>query len=88
MDRRAGVFRKQAARENRGREGVRRRYSEGLRRVAVLYLEARREEGWSLRRVAEEVGVNGWSLSRWVQAALVKNLVSEGIILIRSVPGT
>lgn len=60
-------FRKRARRENAGRRGRSLRYSRELRLEAVAYLSRKKREGVSLERVASALGVNGWSLSRWVQ---------------------
>lgn len=65
MDARASRFRKKANEENQGRTGVRRRYSEKLRVEAVNYLRHRQTEGASLNQIGEELGLNGWSLTRW-----------------------
>jgi len=67
MNQRARRFREQASRENHGRVGVRLRYSTQLRREAVRYCEERKRQGWSLKAVAEELGVHAWSLSRWTR---------------------
>lgn len=68
MDGRVRRFRKQAQVENRGRSGVRRRYSAGLRAEAVGYLVEQRKLGRSAKKVASELGVNDWSLFRWSRA--------------------
>lgn len=67
MDAKLRRFRKQAEKENRGKKGLARRYSRELRQDAVAYLKRRRVEGATSGRVASELGVNGWSLSRWVR---------------------
>ncbi len=61
-------FRKAAARENRGRRGLQRRYSPALQAQAVAYWRARRHHGDRLRVVAAALGVAHWSLHRWVKA--------------------
>ena len=65
MDGKLRAFRKQAREENRGRTGLARRYSRELRLDAVAYLKRKKREGVSLERVASELGVSNWSLSRW-----------------------
>lgn len=65
MDPRVRRFRKQARVENRGRSPVQVRYSESLRREAVSYLMEQRRRGTSVDTVASELGVSGWSLTRW-----------------------
>lgn len=69
MDARARRFRQQSRRENRGRSGRRRRYSRSLRVEAVAYLRDRMKRGASAETVASELGVSGWSLSRWSRGA-------------------
>lgn len=69
MDRRVQRFREHARRENRGRRGVQRRYSESLQRQAVSYYEEQRSKGTSLAEVAQALGVSGWSLFRWVKGS-------------------
>lgn len=63
------AFRKAAARENRGRRGLQRRYSPSLQAQAVAYWRARRRHGDRLRVVAAALGVAHWSLHRWSKAA-------------------
>ena len=65
MEARVRRFRKQVRLENRGRSGIRRRYSRSLRAEAVAYLGERMKGGASAEAVASELGVSGWSLSRW-----------------------
>ncbi|MGH9463707.1 MAG: hypothetical protein ACRD1X_21095 [Vicinamibacteria bacterium] len=67
MDARVRRFRKQAQLENRGRSGRRRRYSPSLRSLGVAYLREQMQRGWSGETVASELGVSGWSLSRWTR---------------------
>ena len=64
MDHARIEFRKAAARENRGRHGVRRRYSPALQAQAVAYWRARRRHGDPLPVVAAALGVAHWSLQR------------------------
>jgi hypothetical protein len=52
MDPEVRAFRAAAARENRGRRRLQRRYSSALRAQAVYYLGARRQAGDALRDVA------------------------------------
>jgi transposase-like protein len=63
------AFRKAAARENRGRRGLQRRYSPALQIQAVAYWDARRRHGAPVRVVAAALGVAHWSLHRWIRAA-------------------
>jgi len=56
MDHALVQFRQAAARENRGRRDVRRRYSATLRRQAVEYCLTRRQHGERLRDVAVALG--------------------------------
>ena len=65
MEARVRRFRRQVRLENRGRSGIRRRYSRSLRAEAVAYLRERVQGGASAETVASELGVSGWSLSRW-----------------------
>jgi transposase-like protein len=68
MDQALVRFRQVAARENRGRRDVRRRYSPRLRQQAVAYWLTRRRQGERLRDVAAALGVAHWSLHRWTRA--------------------
>lgn len=67
MDHELVRFRKAAARENRGRRHVRRRYSRALQEQAVQYWMTRQRAGDGLAAVADALGVAPWSLRRWVQ---------------------
>lgn len=69
MDQALVEFRKAAARENRGRRGLQRRYSPALQAQAVAYWQARRRQGERLRGVAAALGVAHWSLHRWMRAS-------------------
>jgi hypothetical protein len=69
MDQALVEFRKAAARENRGRHGLQRRYSPALQAQAVAYWRARRHHGDRLRVVAAALGVAHWSLHRWITAS-------------------
>jgi hypothetical protein len=62
-------FRRAAARENRGRRGLQRRYSAALQAQAVAYWRARRRQGDRLRVVAAALGIAHWSLHRWMKAS-------------------
>jgi hypothetical protein len=62
-------FRNAAARENRGRRGLQRRYSPALQAQAVEYWRTRQRQGDGLRVVAAALGVAHWSLHRWVAAS-------------------
>jgi hypothetical protein len=61
-------FRKAAARENRHRHTVRRRYSSAVQRQAVEYWRAREQEGDGMKDVAAALGIAPWSLHRWTRA--------------------
>jgi transposase-like protein len=67
MDQALVRFRQVAARENRGRRDVRRRYSPTLRQQAVAYWLTRRDQGERFRDVAAALGVAPWSLHRWTR---------------------
>jgi len=69
MDQALVEFRKAAARENRGRHGLQRRYSAALQARAVEYWRTRQRQGDGLRVVAATLGVAHWSLHRWVHAS-------------------
>jgi hypothetical protein len=69
MDQALVAFRNAAARENRGRHGLQRRYSPTLQAQAVDYWRMRHRDGDGLRVVATALGVAHWSLHRWVKAA-------------------
>jgi hypothetical protein len=69
MDHALVEFRTAAARENRGRHGLQRRYSPTLQAQAVEYWRMRQRHGDHLRVVAAALGVAHWSLHRWVKAA-------------------
>ena len=71
MDQSLRQFRAAAARENRGRVGLQRRYSPALRAQAVCYWGVRRRAGDGLREVAVALGVAPWSLHRWTRGASV-----------------
>jgi hypothetical protein len=65
MDQEVKSFRAAAARENRGRRGLQRRYSPELQSQAVRYWRVRRAAGEALRDVAVALWVAPWSLHRW-----------------------
>jgi transposase-like protein len=69
MDQALVAFRRAAARENRGRRGLQRRYSPALQAQAVEYWQMRQRGGDGLRVVATALGVAHWSLHRWVHAS-------------------
>jgi transposase-like protein len=69
MDQALVRFRQAAARENRRRRDVRRRYSPMLREQAVTYWRNRRQHGERFRDVAAALGVASWSLHRWTRAS-------------------
>jgi hypothetical protein len=69
MDQALSRFRKTAARENRDRRTVRRRYSTRLQHQAVEYWRTRQTQGEGMRDVAIALGVAPWSLYRWTRAS-------------------
>ena len=69
MDHALVEFRRAAARENRGRHGLRRRYSPALQAQAVEYWRRRQRSGDGMRVVAAALGVAHWSLHRWIEAS-------------------
>ena len=72
MDPRVRRFRKQAREENRGRAGRSRRYSRELRSLGVAYLRQEQKRGASCDTVASELGISGWSLTRWLRGTEVE----------------
>jgi transposase-like protein len=62
-------FRHAAARENRGRRRLQRRYSPALQQRAVEYWRRRRRTGDGVPAVAAALGIAPWSLHRWIQAS-------------------
>jgi len=68
MDQALAEFRHEAARENRGRRGLQRRYSPALQQQAVEYWRRRRRAGDGMRAIAEALGIAEWSLQRWIRA--------------------
>jgi transposase-like protein len=68
MDQALVEFRQAAARENRGRHGLQRRYSPALQQRAVEYWRRRRRAGDAVPTVAAALGVAPWSLHRWIHA--------------------
>ena len=66
MDAKLRAFRKRAQAENRGRTGLSRRYSREVRVDAVAYLKRKKRDGSTHERVASELGIASWTLSRWV----------------------
>ena len=69
MDQALAEFRDAAARENRGRRGLQRRYSPDLQQQAVEYWRRRRQAGDPVRAIAAALGVAEWSLQRWIRAS-------------------
>ena len=69
MDHALMEFRRAAARENRGRHGLQRRYSPALQAQAVEYWRMRQGNGDGLRVVATALRVAHWSLHRWITAS-------------------
>jgi predicted transcriptional regulator len=69
MDEEVVRFRRAAARENRGRQDVQRRYSVALQQQAADYWRVRARAGEGLRDVAAVLGVAPWSLRRWAHGA-------------------
>jgi hypothetical protein len=69
MDQALAEFRHVAARENRGRRGLQRRYSPDVQQRAVEYWRGRRRAGDRMRTIAAALGVAEWSLQRWIRAS-------------------
>ena len=69
MDQAVVHFEKAAARENRDRGSVRRRYSSTRQQQAVEYCRERQRHGDGRRDVAAALGVAPWSLYRWTRAS-------------------
>jgi transposase-like protein len=67
MDHELQAFREAAAREQRGRGPMRRRYSATLQAQAVQYWTTRQQRGEGVKAVAMALGVAPWSLHRWTQ---------------------
>jgi hypothetical protein len=67
MDEELSRFRAAAARENRGRRAIRRRYSPTLQEQAVAYCERRQHQGAGVRAIAAALGIAPWSLHRWMR---------------------
>jgi transposase-like protein len=86
MDQALVEFRKAAARENRGRRGLRRRYSAALQEQAVAYWQFRRRAGDGVRVVASALGVAPWSLHRWIHARRHRRFHPVQIIAAKPVP--
>jgi transposase-like protein len=72
MDNELQRFRAAAARENRGRGRMGRRYSAALHAQAVRYWVQRQRAGEDLADVAATLGVAPWSLQRWTRAPRVQ----------------
>ena len=72
MDEELTRFRAAAARENRGRGRMGRRYSAALHAQAVQYWVQRQRAGDDLADVAATLGVAPWSLQRWARAPRVQ----------------
>jgi len=87
MDQALVRFRQAAARENRGRRDVRRRYSPILRQQAVEYWLTRRQHGERLRDVAAALGVAGWSLHRWTRASKPRARFRPVAVVAPATPG-
>ena len=68
MDQALAEFRHAAARENRGRRRLQRRYSPDLQQQAVEYWRRRRRAGDRMRAIAAALGIAEWSLQRWIRA--------------------
>jgi hypothetical protein len=78
MDDAVVKFRRAAARENRGRHGLHRRYSPGVQQQAVNYCRMRQRGGDGFRAVAAALGVADWSLRRWMKASKKQVCFSSG----------
>ncbi len=67
MKEQAEKFRRQVL--ERGEVGPRTRYTREQRQEAVAYMRARQQQGASVEEAAKELGMSGWTLSRWGSAA-------------------
>jgi hypothetical protein len=85
MDQALMRFRNTAARANRERHGLQRRYSERLQHQAVEYWRARQRQGEGLRDVAAALGVAPWSLYRWTRTCDPRERFHE-VQLVASTP--
>jgi hypothetical protein len=85
MDHALVKFQRAAARENRGRRGLRRRYSAALQDQAVEYWQQRQRAGDGVRVVAAALGVAHWSLHRWIQARRPRRF--HGVQIMPAAPG-
>ena len=72
MDDEVVRFRRAAARENKGRRGLSRRYSRGLQQQAAAYWRIRQVAGDAMPDVAQALGVAPWSLRRWAHDPRVR----------------
>jgi hypothetical protein len=86
MDQALVKFRKAAARENRGRHGLRRRYSTAVQDQAVEYWQFRHRAGDGVRVVASALGVAHWSLHRWIHARRRRRFHPVQIIAAKAMP--
>jgi hypothetical protein len=95
MDHAIVRFRRAAARENRGRRAVRRRYSRRLQQLAADYWRGRQVAGDAFQDVAHALGVAPWSLRRWVPDPRVRPVqvvpdarpVRAGLVVVLGVDG-
>ena len=69
MELRARVAKLKAELARRVGAGTRGRFTDALRVEVLAVLLARKAEGASQDAVAEELGISGWTLSRWKQQA-------------------
>ena len=81
-------FREEAARENRGRRLIRRRYSPTLQREAVLYCHRQAVAGVGVREVAAALGVAPWSLHRWMRRHRSIGPGFHRVDVVASIPGS
>ncbi len=91
MNSMAQRFREEAEEYNKGRSGVQRRYSGSLRHKAISYSVEKRREGASWLKIAQELGISGWTLARWVSRTEIEGEIKEVEIITemkeKKVPG-
>lgn len=69
MELQARVAKLKAELARRAGAGTRGRFTDALRAETLAVLAARKAQGASQDTVAEELGISGWTLSRWKQQA-------------------
>lgn len=76
MELQARVAKLKAELARRAGAGTRGRFTDALRAETLAVLAARKAEGASQDTVAEELGISGWTLSRWKQQAARSGVVA------------